>query len=407
MIDIDKYIDSLYINWVKRLINTTDEDANWKVIPMYHLNKFGPKFLIFNMNIDRVQSIQNLKDNIPEFYLEVIKKWIKFNENKEMDEINFKSIRQQVIWGNKHIKFNGKCLIYNNWIKDNILYINDILDENGKISQNFLLNKLSNHCNWFSDYTKLIKAIPLNWKKVLQTDESIKTKIKTILFPQIRNDDGKKVNFQDLSLKQIYNMQNKTSHEKPVGFVKWEKQIKTENQSFKRKKTFLFIFYYLDEPKYKIFKWKILHYILPCKQLLLMWKLVDSSLCNVCNELENYEHFFITCKYFENFWNNIKILLDALRIGHHTVCMTTLVYGYKITDKDYYGVNYLFTVIFFTIYKVYYISDQKRHKVNAFKYFTNALLEICELRLIRNPKIYNFFQKVVNILKNRKELAHL
>ena len=32
---------------------------------------------------------------------------------------------QQLIWGNKDIKFNGKCLIYNKWMKDNILFIND------------------------------------------------------------------------------------------------------------------------------------------------------------------------------------------------------------------------------------------------------------------------------------------
>ena len=56
----------------------------------------------------------------------------------------------------------------------------------------------------------------------------------------------------------------------PMGFLKWEKQLKNKN---KRKNTLLFTFKCLDESKYKIFKWKLLHYILPCNQLLSMWKL--------------------------------------------------------------------------------------------------------------------------------------
>ena len=153
-----------------------------------------------------------------------------------------------------------------------------------------------------------------------------------------------------------------------------------------------------------MFKWKLLHYILPCKQMLSVWKITDSSLCNICNVLEDYEHFFITCKYFENFWKNIKILLACLNIGEHSINLGTLVYGYKIVDKDYYGVNYLFTIIFFTIYKVYYASEQKRNKVNAFKCFKNHLFEIYEYRLLRNDYIYKFIGKVVNILKTEKEL---
>ena len=46
----------------------------------------------------------------------------------------FRDIQQQVIWGNKCIKFDGKCLIYNNWIRDYILFIKDIIDPQGRIS---------------------------------------------------------------------------------------------------------------------------------------------------------------------------------------------------------------------------------------------------------------------------------
>ena len=48
---------------------------------------------------------------------------------------NFRDIRKQIIWGNKYIKYNGKCLVKVNWIKSGIIFINDILDEYGHISE--------------------------------------------------------------------------------------------------------------------------------------------------------------------------------------------------------------------------------------------------------------------------------
>jgi hypothetical protein len=33
---------------------------------------------------------------------------------------NFREIRKQVIWGNKYIKYKGKCLVKVNWIKSGI-----------------------------------------------------------------------------------------------------------------------------------------------------------------------------------------------------------------------------------------------------------------------------------------------
>ena len=59
-------------------------------------------------------------------------------------------------------------------------------------------------------------------------------------------------------------------------------------------------------------KWKLLHYILPCKELLFKWKIVTSPMCNVCNTVEDYEHYFTGCKYYESFRNKIELLLEKL-----------------------------------------------------------------------------------------------
>ena len=61
-----------------------------------------------------------------------------------------------------------------------------------------------------------------------------------------------------------------------------------------------FTFNYLELNKLKIFKWKLIHFILPCKELLKQWRIVNNSDCLVCKEKENYKHF-----YFVNITKNI------------------------------------------------------------------------------------------------------
>ena len=64
-----------------------------------------------------------------------------------------------------------------------------------------------------------------------------------------------------------------------------------------------FIFNYLSENKLKVFRWKLLHFIIPTKKLLLKWKILKNSLCNLCNIVEDYSHHFRTCVFFsKSFW---------------------------------------------------------------------------------------------------------
>ena len=44
---------------------------------------------------------------------------------------HFAEIRKQLIWGNKCIMFKNKSLMFDNWINSDLIYINDILNDNG------------------------------------------------------------------------------------------------------------------------------------------------------------------------------------------------------------------------------------------------------------------------------------
>ena len=74
MIDFDSYFAALKASWVSKL--TTTNMPNWKIIPTKYFNNLGKNFLVFNMNLDNIKSIDGLA-KIPDFYLQVISSWIK------------------------------------------------------------------------------------------------------------------------------------------------------------------------------------------------------------------------------------------------------------------------------------------------------------------------------------------
>jgi hypothetical protein len=48
-----------------------------------------------------------------------------------------------------------------------------------------------------------------------------------------------------------------------------------------------------------------------------------------------------------------------------------LVFGYKIFDKEYFHLNYFLTILAFTIYKSYYVSEQNTKTIDVYLLFKN------------------------------------
>jgi hypothetical protein len=67
-----------------------------------------------------------------------------------------------------------KYLIFKEWINSGIFF-NDVIDKNGKITQEFILQKLKNKSYWISEFSILKKASPKNWIDILKTESSVKS----------------------------------------------------------------------------------------------------------------------------------------------------------------------------------------------------------------------------------------
>jgi hypothetical protein len=70
-----------------------------------------------------------------------------------------------------------------------------------------------------------------------------------------------------------------------------------------------------------------------------------------------------------------------------------LFFGYKISDNNYHGANYFITILGFSIYKSYYLSEQKTTNVNVYTIFIYEFNGCKEYKwlivLLRKTNIYS------------------
>ena len=76
-------------------------------------------------------------------------------------------------------------------------------------------------------------------------------------------------------------------------------------------------------------------------------------------------HYFITCAFLKEFWTKLQNLMKGLGI-EIKITLKHIVLGYKIDDKNFFALNILITVVGFSIYKLYYISEQKTKYIQRF-----------------------------------------
>jgi hypothetical protein len=67
--------------------------------------------------------------------------------------------------------------------------------------------------------------------------------------------------------------------------------------------------------------------------------------------------------YLKEFWVKIQQILKKSNI-ENVVTLKHIVFGYKIFDKVYFDFNYFLTILGFSIYISYYVSEQKTKQVN-------------------------------------------
>jgi hypothetical protein len=111
---------------------------------------------------------------------------------------------------------------------------------------------------------------------------------------------------------------------KPIGFNTWNTYLQKELP--KCETVCYFIFNYLSENKLKVFRWKLLHFIIPTKRLLLKWKIMKNSLCNLCSIVTT-----IGLVFFQRFLGQKKRIVKKSGI-ENDITLYHLVFGYSCNN---------------------------------------------------------------------------
>jgi hypothetical protein len=153
-----------------------------------------------------------------------------------------------------------------NWINSGIILINDIIDDQRNISEVVILQNLICKQNWMSETSIVKKSIPAEWKQIIKNEESIMTKVNVSIFNTLIYLNSQNLNNQ--TSKNIYkNLLNSQNISFPLGFSTWLTKINIKFYS-EIEKSLTFVFKNMKENKFKVYKWKLIHYILSCKELL-------------------------------------------------------------------------------------------------------------------------------------------
>jgi hypothetical protein len=74
------------------------------------------------------------------------------------------------------------------------------------------------------------------------------------------------------------------------------------------------------------------------KTILSQWQIMNNNRCSFCGNEEDYLHYFITCSFLKTFWEKIYNLFKSNNL-EFTLKLKHLIFGYKISDNNYYGVK--------------------------------------------------------------------
>jgi len=106
----------------------------------------------------------------------------------------------------------------------------------------------------------------MNWTNITKTENSVKSAINIKRNRIIWKDNY--IETSCLSNKMLYNSLLFNKIESPIGVDKWVKVLDIKEKPF-MKPLCKFIFSYLEENKLKIFRWKLIQYIIPTKKIII------------------------------------------------------------------------------------------------------------------------------------------
>ena len=220
----------------------------------------------------------------------------KYNVTRELQAHD---IYRQPIWFNDKIKIDDNTIFYESWFSVGIVFINDLLDDNGHFYTYHGFIQVYGIKVDFLKYYGVINCLKQNWPNFFNKG----WKLPNPLSPSnidvlIQNKQGCKC-FADIFVK---DMRSDVS----LARVNWERDLKITLSNSSWESICSLPFLTTTDSKLRWLQFRVIHRILNTNSFLNKIGHLDSDLCQFCNlEPETISHKLYLCSFTQTFWNEV------------------------------------------------------------------------------------------------------
>ena len=300
---------ALKASWVNRFKN--DISSPWKIIPDYMAHRLGGFKFLLSCTYKRKELTL---DNIPLFYLEVLKHWELINKvmsNCDEDKVDISKI---IIWNNTDVKIDGKPMFCRSWYQCGVEKVEHLLDDSGNNFRTYenLIDRYTIKTN-FTTYYGLLRAVRSKWKLSLLATQKQTPR---------RNWFNSEENFSNAALHKIivnYKFEPPSNETRIISYGIDPSELSS---------IYKWPFTVTKNVKLAMFQFKINHNIIYTKDKLKKANLTSDDLCYLCKkERHTLEHMLPRCSNVVKFWKEFYSWWSQITKENITLPDRTLLYG--------------------------------------------------------------------------------
>ena len=371
-------VKSWQLSWLRRAL--LDPEAKWILIVNAIIDSTSFGYLAKSRT-----NLNQMTSTVPEFYKEILKTWYEIREHNNSGIVD---VPTEALWHNMNITVENKEIFKRSWYGGGIKFIHNLLDNNGKFLSHYELGRKYNVNCTFLEALQIRMAIPLNWRKILNT-ESIEqdnyiTEPKMYVAAQ-----NKFKPFIEYSSKDLYwqlFVKNCNNHT-PSCKAKWNETFPTHNLYWKS--IYTNAFETCRSTKLQSFQYRVLNRTIACNHWLYNIKIKSNPNCDTCKIDDDLQHFFIECDRVKPFWTSFRKWYKRISKNSLDISHTDIILGKQnITPNDK-CLNYLL------IQAKKFINDNKLNEAQIISFYTYLHLIKNELSIehsiaMKNGKLKQF-----------------
>ena len=210
------------------------------------------------------------------FYMDLLCTW---SEMRYVNKFEVKDIPNEILWNNSNVVIDNKPLYFPSWIKEKgIGQIKHVINR-GTWIDNSLFNT---HCDiknllFLFKMSKLKKAFPTYWSQNVRLNKASSLNETTDI-----ETTSDVINVECTTAKSYYSLMQEKKKEKNC--FHFCQNISGLPETFVWKDVFQFKFNKIRDNNIKQYNFKLIHRILPSKDNLFIWKIVQSNEYEICRE---------------------------------------------------------------------------------------------------------------------------